>query len=75
VPPGRDHNEISGNLVTRNDTVRILLTDACTALHLPPTSCSLGFDPLPERVGVRGASANAELSDSRRGPLTPTLSP
>ena len=35
--------------------------------------------PLPalggERVGVRGASTNARVSDSRRDPLTPTLSP
>jgi parallel beta-helix repeat protein len=58
VPPGigisdaaGDHNVIAHNRVTGNETVGILLIDMCTALHLP-SSCNLGFDPLPETTRI-----------------------
>jgi hypothetical protein len=38
--------------------------------------CLRSLSPLLRgEVGVRGASANSNVSDSRRDPLTPTLSP
>src|SRR6516162_9965621 len=59
VPPGigisgaaGDHNVIAHNRVTRNQTIGILLTDMCTALQIPPNSCNLGFDPLPEATRI-----------------------
>ena len=59
VPPGLgissaagDHNLIANNRVIRNRTIGILLTDTCTALQIPISSCNLGFDPLPEATRI-----------------------
>jgi len=58
VPPGLgisgaagDHNVIAHNRVTGNNTVGILLIDMCTVLDMP-SSCNLGFDPLPETTRI-----------------------
>ncbi len=65
VPPGigissaaGDNNVISDNRVARNRTIGILLTDACTAFHIPATSCNLGFDPLPETTRIAHNTAH-----------------
>jgi parallel beta-helix repeat protein len=57
VPPGLgissaggDNNIISHNIVTRNATIGIVLSDVCTAFQIVP--CTLGFDPLPENTRI-----------------------
>ena len=70
VPPGigisgaaGDHNVLAHNRVTRNQTIGILLTDMCTALQIPPNSCNLGFDPLPEATRIEFNTAQGNGSN------------
>jgi parallel beta-helix repeat protein len=73
VPPGigisgaaGDHNVIAHNRVTGNKTIGILLTDMCTALQIPlipPSSCNLGFDPLPRTTRIEFNTAQGNGSN------------
>src|SRR6516165_4989401 len=72
VPPGigisaaaGDHNVIAYNRVIGNKTIGILLTDMCTALQIPISSCNLGFDPLPETTRI-------EFNIAQENGLNPT---
>jgi parallel beta-helix repeat protein len=75
VPPGfgisslgGDHNNISHNMVTGNATIGIGLTDVCTALQIPSSSCSmLGFDPLPEATRIEFNTAQQNGSNPAPG--------
>jgi len=62
VPPGSgvlvvagDGNTIAHNVIERNQTFGIAISDFCTPFQVPTAQCfQLGFDPLPENTRVIG---------------------
>jgi hypothetical protein len=60
VPPGSgvlvvagDSNVVEHNVIQRNETFGVAVSDFCTPFQVPIAACfSLGFDPLPENTRV-----------------------
>jgi parallel beta-helix repeat protein len=65
---GGDHNIISHNTVTGNETIGIGLNDVCTAFQIPSSSCSmLGFDPLTKTTRIEFNTAQQNGSHPASG--------
>lgn len=60
VPPGSgvlvvagDSNVVEHNVIQRNETFGVAVSDFCTPFQVPIAACfSLGFDPLPENTRI-----------------------